>query len=195
VDTHTTPARWFVSDLPAVGDRVVAGTTVAARVEQAVVDSTWEVTRVNLSTGRGTVRPRVGGGPARQIVRGRWGWRLADGFATPVRFACPASEPVADEVAVEAPSEFTYEAVLLDEAPVPAPPAPCVSCGSQELACCGWEAELAEGVELAAQEDPAPGTCPCAVCGQDLDPVLLVGSPAGPVCVGCFAAQLAVPAA
>lgn len=50
------------------------------------------------------------------------------------------------------------------------------------------------------QAAPAPAPAPvpeaaCAVCGRDSSPVLLVGSPQGPVCVVCFAEQLAAAAA
>lgn len=91
--------EYYVSTTPSEGDIVVPSmTTAETAVHTMEKVNTYKVTRVNFSTGRGTVRHSVTG-KAVQIVRGRFDWwKLADGFGTTVSFcreATPAYTPVA----------------------------------------------------------------------------------------------------
>lgn len=138
MDTDTTPRTWYVSDLPSVGDVVVHGTAYGKDADEQAGRAVWTVIRVNLSTGRGTVKHATSEQKA-QVVRGRFGWKLANGRGGElVRFATETT-PVAaasDGALVILPGDVnageprfdepTFEAVLLD---APAEPAPCIGCG------------------------------------------------------------------
>jgi hypothetical protein len=89
---------YYVSDTPSEGDIVVSATTTAATAEAEMSKvHRYRVERVNHSTGRGTVRHSISG-KAVQIVRGRFGWTLANGSALSVRF-CRETAPVTAPVA------------------------------------------------------------------------------------------------
>lgn len=115
--TETQTRNWYVSTSPAVGDRVVSqwvANSEEADEEIRLRTNGLVVTRVNYSTGRGTVRPAKGG-KATQIVRGRFGWCLANGHATDVQFATEQQQP-ATQVET-APAALPEPA---DEQPTPA---------------------------------------------------------------------------
>jgi len=80
---------------PSVGDFVVSALSTDSNPQLLP----YRVTRVNYSTGRGTVRHTVTN-RALQVVRGRFSWSLADGTRRPVQFAVPSELPHADTAGV-----------------------------------------------------------------------------------------------
>lgn len=87
---------YHVSDTPSEGYLVVDGLVTPGTAVYALERARYRVVRVNLSTGRGTVR-HIHTNKALQVVRGRFGmWSLADGTRRLVRFIATSDIPEMD---------------------------------------------------------------------------------------------------
>lgn len=120
---------YTVTDSPSVGDLVTTAGTIQSTVQQHAENLTenngYKIIRVNMSTGRATAQKIDGTGSKLQVVRGRWGWKLANGWATPIRFAhvnstaAPAVDPhppvlLADEAPTFKSAARTYSYLGVD---------------------------------------------------------------------------------
>ena len=126
---------YTVTDTPTTGDLVVGCTTVtsndAATQLTKLGDQAYRVERVNHHTGRATVRT-LAGGKAVQVVRGRWGWSLANGTALPIRFATEQATPapVAPKTTPAVPASKPRQVVTAPVVPAPHPAAVCAGTGT-----------------------------------------------------------------